>query len=452
MRDQAGLDRWPVDVEVDSPENGIPENGGPHPPQPTHLIREPADTESHDESFPEDPPETTGDFVDAGESIHSSDSVSDVGFFLSLAARYPLLSAQREKELGTNLWRARRRLARAVELAKRADGSKNLRVLTRNGHPTQPISPAKRRRLMAVEEYSDRLRQLVDGGEPAAASVDPSAPEAHSVSRWPRRGRPTKRYAMPVLTLDQIRSIAPILHQELGTIRAVREELVQHNLRLVVWIAKTYRGRGLDLVDLIQEGSMGLLRAIDRYDPAMGTRFSTFATHWVRQGIGRALAEKARIIRIPLNRLPEVREAMQTQSRLTETLRRQPTLGEVAASMNMQLEKMHELLPALTPLDSIDAPLASGELSKADTLVDSKSVSPMEQAMAAETVRSVEKLLAHIPERERKILAMRYGIGYPRECTLEEIGHKLGLSRERIRQIEQSARKQIRELAGASNQ
>jgi RNA polymerase sigma factor (sigma-70 family) len=409
-------------------------------------IREPVDTEAHDEPFLEDTPYATRNLEDAGEGSCSSDSMSDVGFFLSLAARYPLLSAQREKELGTNLWKARRRLARAVELAKRANGSKNLRVLTRNGHPTQPISPTTRRRLMAVEEYSERLRQLVDGGEQTAESLDPSVPEAQSVSRWPRRGRPTKRFSMPVLTFEQIRSIAPILHQELGTIRAVREELVQHNLRLVVWVAKTYRGRGLDLVDLIQEGNIGLLRAIDRFDPAMGTRFSTFATHWVRQGIGRALAEKARVIRIPLNRLPEVREAMQTQSRLTETLRRTPTLGEVAASMNIQLEKVHELLPALSPMDSIDAPLASGELTKADTLVDHNSASPIEQAMAAETARSVEKLLAHMPERERNILAMRYGIGYQRECTLEEIGHKLGLSRERIRQIEQSAREQLKSL------
>ncbi len=445
MRDQAGLDRWPVDLEMDSPENGFPETGRSPALQPIQtLLREPVDTETDHESLPEDPPEAPANLEDAGEGGNSSESMSDVGFFLSLAARYPLLSAQREKELGTNLWRARRRLARAIELAKQANGSKNLRFLTRNGHPIRPISPTTRRRLMAVEEYSERLRQLVDDREQAAESVDPSLPEPQSVSRWPRRGRRTKRIAMPILTLDQVRSIAFILRQELGTIRTVREELVQHNLRLVIWIAKTYRGRGLDLVDLIQEGSMGLLRAIDRYDPAMGTRFSTFATHWVRQGIGRALAEKARFIRIPLNRLPEVREAMQTQSRLTETLQRQPTFGEVAAAMNMRLEKVHELLPALSPVDSIDAPLASGELSKADTLVDDHGLSPVEQAMEAETARSVKKLLAHMPERERNILAMRYGIGYPRECTLEEIGHKLGLSRERIRQIEQNAREQLK--------
>ena len=244
---------------------------------------------------------------------------------------------------------------------------------------------------MAVEEYSEKLRSWVENGEPAESST--------------RSGRGMKRPTLPVLTLAQARAIAPILYQELGTIRSVREELVQHNLRLVVWVAKSYRERGLDLVDLIQEGSMGLLRAIDRYDPAVGTRFSTFATHWVRQGIGRALAEKARMVRIPLNRLPEVREALRAQSRLTDALNRTPTLGEVAAAMNMHLEKVHELLPALSPMDSIDAPLPYGELSKADILVDDRGPSPLEQAMEAETAHAVKEILARMPERERIILA-----------------------------------------------
>jgi RNA polymerase primary sigma factor len=235
----------------------------------------------------------------------------------------------------------------------------------------------------------------------------------------------------------------PVLREELGKIRAVREELVQHNLRLVIWVAKSYRGRGMDLVDLIQEGSMGLLRAIDRFDPAVGTRFSTFATHWIRQGIGRTLAEKARMIRIPLNRLPEVRETTATQNELTEKLNRPPTLEELAETLKMEPAKVGELLPALTPVDSIDAPLGSSEIRLADTLTDPGFASPLEQAMEEETTSSVKKLLERLPARQRVILAMRYGIGYPRECTLEEIGRTLGLSRERIRQLEKTAREQF---------
>ena len=188
---------------------------------------------------------------------------------------------------------------------------------------------------------------------------------------------------------------------------------------------------------------MGLLRAIDRFDPAVGTRFSTFATHWIRQGIGRALAEKARMIRIPLNRLPEVRETTATQTELGEKLNRTPTLEELAEKMQVEASKVHELLPALTPVESIDAPLASGDIRFADTLADQGIVSPLEQAMEKETTDSVTKLLERMPARHRVILAMRYGIGFPRECTLEEIGRALGLSRERIRQIEKTAHEQF---------
>jgi RNA polymerase sigma factor (sigma-70 family) len=255
----------------------------------------------------------------------------------------------------------------------------------------------------------------------------------------------------PFLSKKQVLSIASLLDEEIAKIRAVREELVQHNLRLVVWVAKSYRGRGMDLVDLIQEGSMGLLRAIDRFDPAVGTRFSTFATHWVRQGISRALAEKARMIRIPLNRLPEVRETMTTQSRLSEKLSRPPTVEEIAEEMHADSEKIKDLLPALSPMDSIDAPLPGTDLYQYETLADESSASPFERAAEEEKVSSVQRLLTRLPDRQRRILAMRYGIGYPKESTLEEIGMALGLSRERIRQIEKVACNEFKKGWAASD-
>ncbi len=229
------------------------------------------------------------------------------------------------------------------------------------------------------------------------------------------------------------------MKEELEKIQSVREELTQHNLRLVVWVAKSYRGRGLDLVDLIQEGSMGLLRAIDRFDPAVGTRFSTFATHWVRQGIGRALAERARPIRIPLNRLPEVRETAMVQNELSVKLNRTPSVDEIATAMRAPRQKVEELLPALTSMVSIDAPIGSADISQADLIADEENPSPLEKAIEREKTSSVQKVLNLLPDRQRIILAMRYGIGYPRECSLEEIGDALGLSRERIRQIEKVA-------------
>jgi RNA polymerase primary sigma factor len=372
-------------------------------------------------------------------------SPTDVGFFLNVAGRYPLLSADREKELASILWSARRRLVQVIELARRSGGKTRIDVPGEIRAPSRPLSPRARRRLIAAEEYAERLLRSVGDRDHEGEGFDRSLAVPPPVEPAPRRGRRSRNSVAPLLTRKQVLSIKPILRESMERIRAVREELVQHNLRLVVWVAKAYRGRGLDFVDLIQEGSMGLLRAIDRFDPAVGTRFSTFATHWVRQGIRRALAEKARTIRIPLNRLPEAREAVRLQSELAKTLQRAPTHSEIAAEMKVPLEKVEELLPALGPIDSIDAPLAATDLSHADLLAD-KGTSPLEEAIEEETTQSIQALLEHMPERERIILAMRYGIGYPRECTLEEIGTALGLSRERIRQIEQLARKELRSL------
>lgn len=373
------------------------------------------------------------------------ESPSDVGYFLNVAGRYPLLSADREKDLARVIWRARRRLVQAMELARRSDGKAKIEVPTEIRAPSRPLSPNARRRLIAAEEYAQRLLRSIGDGDDAGEGFDRSLAVPPPVEPAPRKGRRSRNSVAPLLTRKQILSIASILRDSMNRIRRVREELVEHNLRLVVWVAKTFRGRGLDFVDLIQEGSMGLLRAIDRFDPAMGTRFSTFATHWVRQGIQRAIAEKARTIRIPLNRIAEAREVVLLRSQLASKLERTPTHFEIAAEMKLPPEKLEELLPALRPIDSIDAPLASTNLSAADLLADT-GTSPLEEAIEGETTHSIQALLERMPERERIILAMRYGIGYQRARTLEEIGTALGLSRERIRQIEQVAREELRSL------
>jgi RNA polymerase sigma factor (sigma-70 family) len=379
------------------------------------------------------------------EGLQPGASPTDVGYFLSVAGRYPLLTADREKELASILWSARRRLVQAIELARRTEGKTKVEAPAPLRTPSRVLSPNARRRLIAAEEYAERLLRSVGERRHAGEGFDRSLAVPPPMEPAPRRGRRSRNSVTPLLTKKQIRSILPMLRESLERIRTVREELVEHNLRLVVWVAKTYRGRGLDFVDLIQEGSLGLLRAIDRFDPAVGTRFSTFATHWVRQGIRRALAEKARTIRIPLNRLPEAREAIYQRFQLTRKLKRAPTRTEIAAEMGVPLAKVEELLPALSPIDSLDAPLASTDLRHADLLAD-KGTSPLEEAIEEETTQSIQALLDRMPERERIILAMRYGIGYPRECTLEEIGTELGLSRERIRQVEQLARRELRSL------
>jgi RNA polymerase primary sigma factor len=360
------------------------------------------------------------------------DLLGGVGHFLAEAGKHPLLSAARERELGQIVWASRRKLERAIRNARRK--SKPGRDPARPSERLlRPLSPHTRRRLIAAEHQARSLLAELEGRTPPKEPLDR------------RRRRPRT----PKLSPARLRSIAPELRRELARSRRAREDFVRHNLRLVVWVAKAFRGRGIDLEDLVQEGSIGLLRATDRFDPALGHRFSTYATHWIRQGILRALAEKARAIRLPLSRLPDARRAREATARLTKDLGRDPTPSEVAAAAGVALDRLEELMPALSPIDSLDAPLASANQRPTDRLM-ALAPSPLEEAMERETVRIVQNLLEKMPARERAVLAMRYGIGQPRERSLEEIGTTLGLCRERIRQIEKLALDRMRSLVRAN--
>ena len=329
--------------------------------------------------------------VVSGESIEDDTEVSqsDLGYFMRLAGQHKLLSAKEERTLGLSLWAARRRLLRLMRAATTREAIAPHR---------RPITASTRRRLARVERL-------------ARESADSS----------------------------------PELAEAFAAMDDARRRLVQHNLRLVVWVAKKFRGRGFDFIDLIQEGNLGLMRAADRYDPLVGARFSTFATHWIQQGIRRALAEKSRTIRIPVNRIPEVRQTIALRGELSERLGRAAQVEDIAAAMKVPLEKIRELLPAIAPLERIDAPIAFTNRTLADTLADRATPTPLAVAIESERRRVVEAVLHELPQRQRVILAMRHGIGYPKECTLEEIGAALGLSRECIRQVEKVAAAAVRE-------
>jgi RNA polymerase primary sigma factor len=331
------------------------------------------------------------DDVDSAAPNHEPAEVSrnDIGYFLDLAGRYPLLAAEEERALGMSLWRERVRLLRIL---RGSSSDENL--------GGAPASPSTRRRLARVEALARVVAE----------------------NRATRKGVSRKRLRKSLLALDEARS-----------------RLVEHNLRLVVWVAKRFRGRGFDFIDLIQEGSLGLMRAVDRFDPRVGARFSTFATHWIQQGIRRALAEKARCIRIPVNRIPEVRRLLAVRAGLSARLGRAARAEEIAKACDLPRAKVEELLPAMAPIDSLDAPIPSTDKLLSDTLADRGRPSPLEQAIDAETRGAVWAVLRELPQRQRTILAMRHGIDYPRECTLDEIGDALGLSRERIRQVEKVA-------------
>jgi len=343
-------------------------------------------------------------------------SQNDLGYFMTMAGRHKLLTAEKERTFGRALWTARRRLLRILRRARAGSGEF---PAIETSPPSLPVTRSTRRRLAKVEHIA---RELNDGLKTPGRVALPNG-----------------------FTKTQLRAHQTSLSDTLYEMDEVRRELLERNLRLVVWVAKRFRGRGFDFIDIIQEGNLGLMRAIDRFDPAVGARFSTFATHWIQQGIRRALAEKARMIRIPVNRIPEVRQTIHARAEIAQELGRPAQPDEIAKEIGLPQHKVEELLPAIAPIDSVDAPIGSTNRQLGDVLEDRTTPTPLEQAIDEETRRVIQTVLHELPDRQRVILSMRHGIGYPRECTLEEIGNALGLSRERIRQVETVAVASVRE-------